>query len=342
MGIVRMQDIGNALGVSTVTVSKALAGKEGVSESLRLKIKCKADEMGYVLPEKSAKTVSTNDIGVLIASGFVDSKDAFYWDMCEKVISRLQAANYYAILEIVKKSDEEQLTLPRFANRVCGLIAMGRLSAPYLRNLKENTKLPVLHLDDYNYENYNSSVVSNGYYGMYTVTNYLISMGHRNIMFVGTIWATSSISDRFFGFWRSMSEHGLPVALESCLADRGEDGIISFELPETLPTAFACNCDQTAFNLIRMLSDRGIRVPEDVSVTGFDNCVISDMCMPKITTYAVDTDGMAFACVNNLIRLLGGLSTDHMSVVDGRLLIKDSVARCQSAPPDVRASEKMR
>jgi DNA-binding LacI/PurR family transcriptional regulator len=249
--------------------------------------------------------------------------------MYEKVISRLQAANYYAILEVVKRTDEELLTLPRFISRICGLIAIGKLSAPYIKNLKEKIPVPVLHLDDYNYENYNSSVVSNGYYGMYTMTNYLISMGHRDIVFVGTIWATSSISDRFFGFWRAMSEHGLPVTPESCLADRGEDGLITFDLPSRLPTAFACNCDQTAYTLIRMLFDKGLRVPEDVSVTGFDNCVLSEMSMPRITTYAVDTDGMAFSCVNNLIKMLGGLNTDHITVVDGKLLVKESVTRCQ-------------
>ena len=66
---------------------------------------------------------------------------------------------------------------------------------------------------------------------------------------------------------------------------------IELSLPEDLPTAFVCNCDETAFRLVRTLKERGIRVPEDVSVTGFDDSIYAQLCSPPLTTVSVDIVG---------------------------------------------------
>jgi DNA-binding LacI/PurR family transcriptional regulator len=206
----------------------------------------------------------------------------------------------------------------------------------YRQMLAERAKMPVVYLDFYDHTNYADAVVSNGYYGMYTVTNYLIAMGHRDIVFVGTVGATSSISDRFFGFWRAMAEHNIPVTPESCMRDRADqaaDGLINLELPARLPTAFACNCDTIAYRLIQLLTAQGLRVPEDVSVAGFDNAVVSALCVPAITTYAVDMEGMAFACVNNLIqKILHKHDAGHIMVIDGKLVVRSSVGPPRGEP----------
>jgi DNA-binding LacI/PurR family transcriptional regulator len=324
-----MEDIAKQLGVSTVTVSKALSGKDGVGDSLRAKIKALASEMGYVISPRmrDSKNKEPSDIGVLISYRFVSSKDSFYWQMYEKLVSRLQANDYYAILEILSTQDENAGILPRLLRRIGGLIVIGRLADGYLQHLKEFVTIPIIFLDSYDHTNYTNAVISNGYYGMYTMTNHLISMGHRDIVFVGSLEATSSISDRFFGFWRSMSEHNIPVDPRNCIRDREDDGLIRIKLPDVLPTAFACNCDNTAYVMIQALKERNIRVPEDVSVVGFDNCILSDYSEPTITTYAVDIDGMAFACVNSLIRkITTSYETDHIIVIDGKMIIKGSVA----------------
>ncbi|MDR2045025.1 MAG: LacI family DNA-binding transcriptional regulator [Clostridium sp.] len=333
---VKMADIAKKLDVSVVTVSKALANKDGVSPEMRGRIKALAIDMGYSSKaSRSSQNDEPRDIGILIAQTFVNSKDAFYWEIYEKVVSRLQANDYYAVLEIVTPEDKANLTPPRIIRRVCGLIVIGSFSDDYLTVL-HLSKTPIVYLDSYNHKNYQDAVISDGYYGMYSITNYLISMGHRKISFLGTLGATSSINDRYFGFLRAMEEHGISVTDEMRMDDRNENGVIEFHLPEHLPTAFACNCDITAYTLIQMLKERGLHVPKDVSVTGFDNCNVSSLSDPAITTYAVDKDGMVFACVKKLLdKMTNQRSENHINVIVGKMEIKKSVAEYRAYPaPD--------
>lgn len=330
---VRMADIAAKLGVSTVTVSKALAGKDGVSEPIREKIKALADEMGYkygVSPKKNRK--DTGNIGILIPSSYVEKTNSFYWDMYERVVKRLSNSGYFGILEMVSREDEHQLVEPRVLQdgKIDGLILIGQAEDSYLKMLQKE-KVPTMYLDFYDAASGNSCVISDGFYGMYVVTNYVISMGHTDIRFVGSIHSTSSICDRYFGYRRAMMEHKLPVTDDMVIPDRGEDGFISLELPENLPTAFVCNCDLAASSVVSKLKDRGCRVPEDVSIAGFDDYIYPGLSSVAFTTYAVDIEGMARACVERLLRKIHNPNYEpNLKIVSGHLVIRDSVRKIET------------
>ena len=100
-----------------------------------------------------------------------------------------------------------------------------------------------------------------------------------------------------------MLEEGISPKNEWRIPDRSEEGIaIPLLLPEKLPTAFVCNCDATAFKLVQALKERGICVPEDVSVTGFDDSIYAQLCSPSLTTVAVDTDAIARLAAKRMIK----------------------------------------
>ncbi len=328
---VRLSDIAQRLGVSNVTVSKALADKEGVSEELRRTIKKLAIEMGYraKTPGTVKKSGRTGNIGILIPGRFVDQKYSFYWDMYERVISWLTFYGYYGILEILKSDDENTLNLPRIVKdaKVDGLIVMGQVKQEYLQCLSQEDNLAVIFLDAYNSYYGCDAIISDGYYGMYMMTNYLLKMGHRNIFFVGTISATSSISDRYFGYSRAMLEEGITVTEDMIIPDRDiSTGILKVSLPKELPSAFACNCDTVAYELILALKESGVRVPEDVSVVGFDNYILSEISSPRITTYEVDMDGMAKASAERLIKKIDDPSySPGLKITVGKVIVKESV-----------------
>lgn len=328
---VRMTDIAARMGVSTVTVSKALAGKEGVSEEIRAKIKILANEMGYHSGFSTKKTPkSTGNIGILIPTEFVDKSNSFYWDMYERVVSRLSTSGYYGILEMVRREDECRLTEPRVMqdSKIDGLILIGQAENAYREVLRTNDKIPVMFLDSYNAISGNDSVISDGYYGMYTVTSYLIALGHKDIRFVGSINSTSSISDRYFGFCRAMSEHGFTVNFDMIIPDRNAEGSLDVMLPEKLPTAFACNCDVVACDVMNKLKDIGYHVPDDISIAGFDDYVFPGLVSTTITTYAVDMDGMARACVDRLLRKIHNPHyVPNLKIVSGHLVIRDSARK---------------
>ena len=100
---VTMSDIAKAVGVSTVTVSKALGDKDGVGSELREKIKQKAGEMGYQFSgtSKSVKENLTYSISVIVAKHFIQDASAFYWVVYRYIVELLQKQNYYGILDVV-------------------------------------------------------------------------------------------------------------------------------------------------------------------------------------------------------------------------------------------------
>lgn len=328
---VRMADIARKVGVSTVTVSKALADKDGVSEEIRAKIKETAQEMGYQqgAASRRARTGSTGNIGILVAARFVhDGANSFYWELYQRVVSRLLTANYYGILELLPEETERQLALPHVLQdgKIDGLIVIGQVSSDYRRMLQEKMLVPTVFLDTYDSGDTGCSVISDGYYGMYLVTSYVLARGHRKVHFVGTLDATSSISDRYFGYCRAMMEHGLSVTPEMVLPDRDEHGSLRFALPQELPSAYVCNCDITAYQLISQLKERGLQVPADISVAGFDDFRVPYISVPEITTYAVNMSGMARTCVDALQQQIHHQHpVAGIKIVSGHLVTRDSV-----------------
>ena len=184
-----------------------------------------------------------------------------------------------------------------------GVIVMGNFSKSYREMLAE-TGIPLVVLDAFDARYHRDSVISDGYYGMYTMVDYLLQMGHRNIMFVGSVNATSSITDRYYGYCRAMREAGVSVTEDYVLPDRDAEGkvTISLEHLKKMPSAFACNCDITAYTLLNALKEQGVRVSEDVSVVGFDDYILAGLAVPPLTTYAVDVDHMAKVSAQQLIR----------------------------------------
>ena len=165
------------------------------------------------------------------------------------------------------------------------------------------------------------------------MTNYLFRMGHRQIAYVGTLLYTGSITDRYFGYAKSLMEHGVEIREDWIIKDRdmehgkvGEDGVL--QLPMEMPTAFVCNSDLTASELIKLLEENGYSVPEDVSVVGFDNYLYPGLCDVEITTYEVDMKEMARKSINILIKKMETESYKKgVSVIEGHLVYKDSVSQ---------------
>lgn len=331
---VKLADIAEVVGVSIVTVSKALAGKSGVSEEMREKIKGVAAELGY-RPTSVAKLGhigNTGNIGVLIPKRFLD-QNSFYWELYQKIVSNLTARGCYAILEILNPEEEEENQLPKMIldRKVDGVIAMGQSVDLYAEFLHGNSTVPLIFLDFYNGGNRYDSVISDSYYGSYILTNHVISMGHKEVGFVGTVLSTSSITDRYFGYCKAMKEHGLPIREDWVIPDRTTEkqlvtAEVAFELPEELPTALVCNCDIVAYMVINKLQERGLRVPEDISVVGYDNYSYPDPSNIPITTYDVGMRKMAEICVGTLMKkITGDTYYKGVQIVTGHMVVRDSV-----------------
>jgi LacI family transcriptional regulator len=327
---VTMKDIAEKLDVSIVTVSKALGDKEGVGEELKEKIKDLATAMGYRYnaAAKSMKEGLTYNVGIIVPERFIGRQQSFYLSFHTHISQALENLGYYGILHVLSPEDEEKQILPRSYSekRIDGMIVLGQINKPYVEAL-QNSDTPIVFLDFYEEHSNISSVITDSFYAAYELTNHIIKCGHRNIAFVGTIYATSSIQDRFLGYYKSLIEHRIPLNQDYILNDRNEQGdFIDIELPEKMPTAFVCNNDEIAYNLIIKLQKLGYRVPDDISVAGFDDDIYATISTPQITTVQVDMEEMSRVAVKILVNKINRTGKEYgRLLVKGKLVIRDSV-----------------
>lgn len=324
---VRMADIAEKLNISVVSVSKALAGKPGVSEEMRSRVVALAKEMGY-----EAKTCGepggTGNIGVLVSDRFFN-ENTFYSKLYRSLVLSSASEGLTCMMEIVPDEAEKSAQMPALVTgrKVDGLIFMGNLDQNYLRAVMASG-LPCIQLDFYTPGGPLDCVVSDNLEGGMALTEHLLEQGWREIGFVGSIWATSSIMSRYLGYQQALRLAGIVPREEWLLEDRDANGVfVPLRLPDPLPRAFLCNCDEVAYKLVELLRERGLRVPEDVAVCGYDDFRFATLCQPPLTTYRVNVELMAKMAVSRLVeQVRQGERLGIRCTIPGRLVVRESTA----------------
>lgn len=329
---VTLSDIANILNVSNVTVSKALSGQKGVSEEMRGKIKKLADELGYRQPSKANRPSKSRNIGIIVPGRYFEIYNSFYWAMYQEVATMAVKEECFTMLEVIQPEDEQKHELPKLIqeNKVDGIILIGRPKNGYIKTIREDSSISMVCLDFFDDFNNCDSVISDGFYGTYMLTNYLFSMGHTDIAYVGTLLYTGSITDRYLGYCKSMMEHGKKIREDWVMDDRdwetGDVASFEFKFPEQMPTAFVCNSDLTASCLIKNLKKKDYKVPKDISVVGFDNFLYPGLCDIGITTYDVNLKEMARKSIRILLDRINNMKFNSgVRIIQGKIVYKESV-----------------
>lgn len=324
---VTMRDIAKELNISAVSVSKALTGKDGVSDAVRETVIKKATEMGYQYSSKPSEARHYN-FGVMVSQSYI-SDSAFYSKLFQSIAIECGKKQHSCTLEILTHRDEREGTLPGnvAGNRMDGVIVLGPISEKCMEKvIRMDT--PFVLVDNSTALDRVDCIVSDGVYGAHMLTDYLIRKGHKKIAYVGSIEATNSIMDRYLGYAKGLLMAGIPLRDDYLIPDRGgEDAyLIDIRIPKDLPDAFVCNCDEVAYHLVEQLTEKGIRVPEDVSVVGFDDYIFATLSKPQLTTFRVDMEAMgrlAAELIEKKMEHPHDVSGRH--VVAGDIIIRDSV-----------------
>ena len=324
---VTMRDIAEQLNVSIVTVSKALAGKEGVGTALREKIITMAGEMGYI-GKSSEKKGGNRNIAILMSERFLVNDNSFYFKIYQKMIMSLSARGHIGILEIVRKEDEEKGKLPKIVKleSTSHVVIIGEMKNRFLEELM-SLEIDVIFFDFENEEYAVNCIAGDNINGGYTLTRYLVKSGYTKIGFVGNYKATRSILDRFTGYMKYLIAKDLRMEEKWTIMDRDADGkFIPMVLPEEMPEAFVCNCDETAYRLITQLTQMGYKVPEDIAVVGYDDYADNVVDSVPLTTYHVNTEEMIQQCIK-LIEQKNDESANRkgIMIIPGRLVLRGSV-----------------
>lgn len=328
---VRLEHIAAEVGVSIVTVSNALKGKKGVSEELRGRIRETAARMGYAMENTVKKERESYVIGVAVAERYVKEFPSFYMDIYKRVAQELTKRGSMSVLEVVNEGQERMLHgFSAFPGvDVAGIILIGEMHKDYIAELRKACDVPLVCVDCYDVLEGIEYVVTDSYGGMEQLTELLLEAGHRHLMFVGTPGATGNITDRFLGYCKALERQGIEITEENVLPDRLADGYdykIDVKLPEELPDAFVCNCDKSANILMEKLQERGVRIPEDVSVVGFDHYYSQTRPGVELTTYENDEKVIAQISVKTLLkRLEGRKKPAGVRIVEGKIIQGNTV-----------------
>ena len=328
--LVTMKDIADELDITVMSVSKALSGKEGVSEDLRAKILAKAEELGYKKSQSSSvDDGSSHNIGILIAERSMNA-NATYMSLQQPLISNLTQLNYYGITEIISDETEHLLILPKILkeNKVSAFIILGQMSKEYVQILK-NTEKPFLFLAHIYNDLNEGGIITDNLYAGFTLANYLIDQGCKSIGFVGNIHFAEIVMDRYLGIAKALLYRGLELQKELLIADVNDYGEeISLILPDKMPDAFICNDCRTAYKLIHTLEGLEYSIPKDISVAAFDDGIFADIGIPKLTTYSVNYNTMTQLAAESIALKLENPNYHFgKKVVHGNVIVRDSVKR---------------
>lgn len=294
---VTMQNIADALGITKMSVSKYFQGSPDISPELKKRIHDTAVEMGYVYRKRVQYKVT-----VLMSERFLDPSDKFYSGILQKLNTLSESGPMSFVIQIVSLQDEASYRLPSELEESEGILLLGQISRAYVQRVQQ-LKKPTVCVDFEWWDIGLDAVVSNNFRASYSLTMYLIRHGHQKIAFVGNLNSTNSIDDRYLGYRKALLQSGIPFREEYRFDEFDEKGNhIPVKLPEDMPTAFFCNNDYCAFLLNKDLQNMGIRVPEDVSIVGFDNMLYSQVANPEITTMNVPIESMAKRAVKQLGR----------------------------------------
>lgn len=325
-----MQDIATSLGISKNAVSLALSGKPGVSEALRKRVVDRAAELNYAA---SARQDSGKHLLALLPLHLSDMQpggNSFYQQVCFHMEAYAKSRHSYLVFSSVSREELANLTPPPIMSSINfdAILPMSIMPLDYCRMLM-GLGLPVIMVDNYFDELPCNSVTTANVSAAYQMTKHLIDMGHKRIEFMGKRHMTASIFDRWDGYCRAMNDAGLPVRVNAYLDDSGND-IMSFEGIarsiagfREMPTAIVCSHDTEASMVFEILRMRGLRVPEDVSVTGFDDIQTHDIAALGLTTYRTDTRNIAHTAID---MYLDAPPSPRRVLIFGEPVIRKSVA----------------
>lgn len=329
-----INDVAKQAGVSITTVSYVITGKRYVSDNLKERVLQAMKEVGYRPNSlaKSLKSGKTQTVGLIIP----DSSNFFFAEM-SRHFEDIGFQNGYIVMLCNSDDNLEKQSVyldVLLSKQVDGIvfISVGNDRSTFDQLAEFNIPFVVVDRDE---DEPNADVVLvDNFYGGYQAANYLTSLGHRRIGCIAGPSTLRASEDRVKGYFKALQDNRLELQHE--LIARGDFRFRSGEtamekllnLPDPPTAVFVCN-DMMAIGAIRAVHKHNLRVPEDISIIGFDNNPIAEVITPALTTIAQPTSEIAETSMNILLKRIKGDAdpSPARAVLTPKLIVRDS---CQS------------
>lgn len=322
-------DVAKRAGLSVVTVSRVLNRVPSVREKNREKVLQAMKELDYQ-PNAAARSLAMGKTGI-IGLTLTTLNDSVFDAIVKEIGDRLAERGYFLALSIAGDDDEPFHRSLFQEDRVDGVILLSPTREDeYVMELKRK-KIPFVLLDNQLRGSPAPSVIVDNFRGGYEAARHLIDLGHTRIAHIAGPDVFLSSTERERGFRAALEKAGLePFAIE-----RG-----SFEISsgyaiarrwieeERLPTAVFAADDHLALGVVDAMKGEGIRVPEELSIVGFDDQVMASQFRPGLTTVRQPAERIGSSGVDLLLKWIDGTSRRNVTVLlEPELIVRESTAR---------------
>ena len=335
---VTIRQIADQIGVSISTVSLALNDKPGISSELRARIKGAAKSAGY--PIKSSPVAvhheKLNTLGLLVKTepGLLPPSNPFYSRVIAGVDEACKDLGLNLLFSMLPVDEHNRpQKLPPFIqdSMVDGFLMVGAFLDETISSILDEWTVPIVLVDGYSDTERYDMVVSDNFGASYQAVEYLIGLGHKHIAMVGgEPDCYPSLRDRRNGYTRAIKDNELDslyYANFNITRSQGEAEITSLLKNNPQITALFAINDNVAVGAIRAVQSMGLKVPEDISVVGYDDTILATTVSPALTTMQVDTIAMGQGAAHLVSLRMHRPDAKRVTlVVHPTLIERDSVA----------------
>ena len=335
----KLEQVARRAGVSTATVSRVLNDKARVKDATKARVLKAIEELKYH-PNLAARSLAggqSRSLGVIVSN----IENPFFLDIYKTVELGAHAAGFDVILANTDYKSDRLVTCIRLmlGRRVAGLAAIvSEMDAALIQELT-NQRIPVVFYDVGSPRRNITNIRVDYRRGMEKLTSYLYNLGHRRMGYVGHHLSLGPIHERLQVVRDAVARYADVEVVTASDADTLEGGRrAARSLLERSPglTAMVCVNDVMAVGALRELRAQGRRVPDDVSVTGFDDVTLAQFCSPALTSVHIPRDQIGLTICDCLLPREHAM-TEREFLIDAELVLRDS-----TGPPSAQASRKSR
>lgn len=329
---VSLSDVAKHVGVSTATVSRVLNNPEKVAEKKRLMIEKAITELGYI-PDGAARALAsrhTKTIGAVVPT----LDNAIFATGIQALQSKLKSAGYTLLVASHEYDIDEELHEVKTLLRqgVEGIMLVGGTHSPVLDNLLSQQHIPHVNCWAYDANHPKPYVGFDNKKAAERLTRYLLELGHKEFaVIIGHTLNNDRAKDRLTGIKAAIEEQGLKlneqyILQRSYSVKQGRDAMQAVLKSNDRPTAIICGNDVLALGALAECQAAGISVPDDMSITGFDDLELSSQLVPALTTVRIPSATMGRLAADCLIAQINQENIPLSTEIDIELMIRDTTA----------------
>ncbi len=309
--VVSLKDVALRAGVSVKTVSNVVNGYRHVTPATRQRVQRVIDELGY-RPNLTARHLRKGRTG-MIALALPELGNPYFAELADAVIAYASTLDYIVLLDHTGgRRDQEILFAQGFRARVIDGLILSPIELENEDLLARDSDAPLVLLGERQYDAPYDHIAIDNVAAARTAAAHLVEIGRRRVAFLGARhgYARQAAHQRLRGWREVMTENGRPTGDEFVAVTDGytrEDGARAMARlldSGVRPDAVFCYNDLVAIGAMRTLTERGLRVPEDVAVVGFDDIEDGRYCTTTLTTVAPHKGAIARAATDALLERL--------------------------------------